>query len=115
MYYKMIPDFMSSVRSSLEVILRNYRVLFYSGQFDIICAYPLSVNFFNTLNFEGSVEYKKARRKPWFVAGKLAGYVKSSGNFTEILVRNAGHMVPFDKPEWASDLISRFTGNLGFD
>lgn len=111
----MIPDFMSDVRSSLEVILRHYKVLFYSGQFDIVCAYPLSVNFFNSAHFEGNVEYKKARRRPWFVAGKLAGYVKSSGNFTEVLVRNAGHMVPFDQPEWALDLISRFTSDREFN
>ncbi|XP_065204846.1 venom serine carboxypeptidase-like [Planococcus citri] len=114
-YYKMIPDFMSGVRSSLDMVLKHYKVLFYSGQFDVICAYPLTVNFLNSVHFEGSVEYKKARRRPWFVNGKLAGYVKSSGNFSEILVRNAGHMVPYDQPEWALDMISRFTSNRGFD
>lgn len=114
-YYKMIPDFMSNVRSQLETILDNYRVLFYSGQFDIICAYPLTVNMFNILKFQASVDYKKARRKAWFVNGKLAGYVKSTDNFTEVLIRNAGHVVPFDKPEWALDLINRFTANVAFN
>lgn len=111
----MIPDFMSNVRHSLETVLDNYRVLFYGGQFDIICAYPLTINMFSTLKFAASPDYKKARRKPWFIGGKLAGYVKSTGNFTEVLVRNAGHMVPLDKPEWALDLIIKFTNNISFE
>ncbi len=113
-YYKMIPDFMTDVRSALETVLDNYKVLFYNGQFDIICAYPLTVNMLNTLKFQNSLDYKKTRRKPWYVGGKLAGYVKSINNLTEILVRNAGHMVPFDKPEWALDMVTRFTSKADF-
>jgi vitellogenic carboxypeptidase-like protein len=108
-YQLMIPDFMNSVRPWLEEVIENYRVLYYSGQMDIIVAYPLTVGLFNTLEFRAAEEYREAERIPWYVEGRLAGYMKSGGNFTEVLVRNAGHMVPTDQPVWAFDLINRFT------
>lgn len=110
-YEYMIPDFMNSVRPWLEEVIENYRVLYYSGQMDIIVAYPLTVGLFNTLEFTAAAEYRAAERIPWYVDGRLAGYMKSGGNFTEVVVRNAGHMVPTDQPLWAFDLINRFTQN----
>jgi vitellogenic carboxypeptidase-like protein len=108
-YQLMIPDFMNTLRPWLEEIIENYRVLYYSGQMDVIVAYPLSVGLYNTLEFGAAQEYRNAERVPWYVDGRLAGYLKSGGNFTEVLVRNAGHMVPTDQPVWALDLITRFT------
>jgi len=110
-YQLMIPDFMNSVRPWLEELIENYRVLYYSGQMDIIVAYPLSVGMYNTLEFTAAEEYRNAVRVPWYVGERLAGYMKSGGNFTEVLVRNAGHMVPTDQPVWALDLITRFTSD----
>jgi len=78
---------------------------------DIIVAYPLSVGMYNILEFNAAEEYRNAERVPWYVNGRLAGYMKSGGNFTEVLVRNAGHMVPTDQPVWALDLITRFTSD----
>ena len=60
----LIEDGMKSARPWLEELLDNdYRVLLYSGEMDIICAYPLTINYvkasvktiggarlFNTLN-----------------------------------------------------------------
>ncbi|KAJ9586802.1 hypothetical protein L9F63_019588 [Diploptera punctata] len=102
-------DKMKSVKPWLEELLEHYRVLYYSGQLDIIVAYSMSVNMYNSLNFSAAEEYRIASREPWFVDGELAGYMKSAGKFTEVLVRNAGHMVPADQPKWALDLINRFT------
>lgn len=110
-YQLMIPDFMNSLRPWLEELIENYRVLYYSGQLDIIVAYPLSVSMYNTLEFEAAGQYRNAARVPWYVGERLAGYMKSGGNFTEVLVRNAGHMVPADQPVWAFDLITRFTSD----
>ena len=39
---------------------------------------------------------------------ELAGYAKVAGNLTEVLVRNAGHMVPLDQPKWAWELFNSF-------
>lgn len=105
----LIEDIMQSVAPWVSELLNNYRVLVYNGQLDIIVAYPLTLNFLQNLDFNAADEYKTAQRHQWWVDGDIAGYVKQAGNLTEVLVRNAGHMVPRDQPKWALDLITRFT------
>lgn len=105
----LIEDIMQSVAPWVSELLDNYRVLVYNGQLDIIVAYPLTLGFLQNLNFNGADAYKTAERHQWWVDGDIAGYVKQAGNLTEVLVRNAGHMVPRDQPKWAFDLITRFT------
>ncbi|KAJ8866298.1 hypothetical protein PR048_032141 [Dryococelus australis] len=114
-YFHMEPDMMVSVKPWVEELLNaGYRVVYYSGQMDIIVAYPLSVHFYASLQFDAAEEYHIAERVPWYVAGELAGYAKTAGNFTEVMVRNAGHMVPSDQPAWALDLVHRVTSGKGF-
>lgn len=108
-------DVPQSVAPWLGELLDEYRVLLYNGQLDIIVAYPLTVNFIKNLNWTGTQEYLTAPRKLWWVGNELAGYTKSAKNLTEILVRNAGHMVPANQPIWALDLITRFTQHIPFD
>ncbi|XP_047538047.1 venom serine carboxypeptidase-like [Vanessa atalanta] len=104
-------DILKSVAPLVSELLSHYRVLFYNGQLDIIVAYPLTENFLRKLNFSSSDEYRKAPRTIWKVDNEIAGYMKRAGNITEVLVRNAGHMVPYDQPKWALDLITRFIRN----
>ncbi|KAJ8935496.1 hypothetical protein NQ318_010634 [Aromia moschata] len=104
-------DIMQSVAPWISELLSHYRVLFYNGQLDIVVAYPLTVNILQHLEFDAAEEYKIAERHIWRVDDEIAGYVKQAGNLTEVLVRNAGHMVPLNQPKWAADLITRFTRN----
>jgi vitellogenic carboxypeptidase-like protein len=104
-------DLMQSVAPWITELLSNIRVLFYNGQLDIIVAYPLTENFLKKLDFDAAEEYKTAVRRKWYVGNELAGYIKQAGNLTEIIVRNAGHMVPGDQPEVALELITKFTRN----
>lgn len=110
----LINDIMQSVAPWISELLSKYRILIYNGQLDIIVAYPLTENYLLNLNFNGADQYKTAIRYQWFVENQLAGYVKQAGNLTEVLVRNAGHMVPADQPQWSLDLITRFTRNKPF-
>nr|XP_032527797.1 venom serine carboxypeptidase isoform X2 [Danaus plexippus plexippus] len=102
-------DVMKSVAPWIAELLDHYYVVVYNGQLDIIVAYPMTINYLRNLNFTGSDEYKNAKRYQWYVDGELAGYVKQGGKLVEIMVRNAGHMVPGDQPKWALDLITRLT------
>lgn len=88
--------------------------MIYNGQLDIIVAYPLTLGALRALEWSGAEDYAKATRHQWHVGKELAGYVKNAGMLTEILVRDAGHMVPGDQPRWALDLITRFTANKPF-
>lgn len=107
----LVNDVMQSVAPWISELLSHYRVLIYNGQLDIIVAYPLTENYLQNLKFAGADQYKTAQRYKWQVGNDIAGYVKEAGKLTEILVRDAGHMVPTDQPQWAWDLISRFTRN----
>ncbi|GBP23882.1 Venom serine carboxypeptidase [Eumeta japonica] len=102
-------DVMQSVAPLVSELLNHYDVVVYNGQLDIIVAYPLTVNYLKNLNFTGAEKYKTAKRYIWKVDGEIAGYVKQADKLIEIMVRNAGHMVPADQPKWALDLITRFT------
>ncbi|KOC66387.1 Venom serine carboxypeptidase [Habropoda laboriosa] len=108
------PDVMKSIAVLVADLTQHYKVLLYNGQLDIIVAYPLTENYLQQLKWPGAEKYKTAQRKQWWVEKELAGYSKTVDNLTEVLVRNAGHMVPSDQPKWAFDLISRFTHNKGF-
>ncbi|XP_001602950.1 venom serine carboxypeptidase isoform X2 [Nasonia vitripennis] len=102
-------DTTKSAAYIVEDLIKNYRILIYNGQLDIICAYPMTVNYLRNLDWPGAEKYKTAERKHWWVGNELAGYTKSVDNLTEVLVRNAGHMVPGDQPMWAWVMITHFT------
>ncbi|KAJ6644320.1 Venom serine carboxypeptidase [Pseudolycoriella hygida] len=107
-------DVMDSVKDWVIELLEHYKVLIYNGQLDIIVAYPLTENYLKHLEFNAADDYKTAKRYIWKVDDEIAGYVKHAGNLTEVLVRNAGHMVPADQPKWALNLLLRLTSGKGF-
>ncbi|KAJ8873725.1 hypothetical protein PR048_024559 [Dryococelus australis] len=110
----LIEDIMQSIEPWLVELLASYRVLIYSGQLDLRISYPTTLSFLRAMQWDAADEYRTAQRFPWHVGFKLAGYVKTAGNLTELLVRNAGHMVPTDQPKWAYYLISQFAANTRF-
>uniref|UniRef100_A0A0A9YIS5 Carboxypeptidase n=1 Tax=Lygus hesperus TaxID=30085 RepID=A0A0A9YIS5_LYGHE len=114
-YRHLLSDNLVSTKTKLETLMDHYRVLLYSGQLDLICAYSLTMNYVRKLKWKGAVEYRKAERQRWFVGKDVAGYFKSAGNFTELLVRDAGHMVPGDQPVWALRMITNFVFNRPFE
>lgn len=107
-------DIMQSVSGWLTELLKHYEVFLYNGQFDVICAYPLTENFLKNLKFDGAEEYKTAERHIWKVDNEIAGYVKKAGKLTEVLVREAGHFVAIDQPKWVLDIITKLTSGDGF-
>ncbi len=65
-----------------------------------------------------SKEFASAKRSIWKVANndkEIAGYAKNYANFTQVVLRNSGHIVPFDQPRAALDMINRFINSLAFD
>ncbi|GAB6024727.1 hypothetical protein CHUAL_009859 [Chamberlinius hualienensis] len=110
--YYLLNDICQSTKPWLETLLENnFKILLYSGQVDVIVPYYISLNMIYTLNWKGSEDYKNATRQIWKVASadnEVAGYVKEAQNFKEILVRSAGHILPYDQPRVAYDMITRF-------
>lgn len=98
-----------SVKPWVEEILNNYFIVFYTGQLDIICGYPMTVNFLNALNWSGQESFKNATRHKWCVGKQQAGYYKGGHNLYDVMMRNAGHTVAYDQPHWSYVLINSVT------
>ncbi|KAF6210949.1 hypothetical protein GE061_014062 [Apolygus lucorum] len=107
-------DYMVSVAPWLETLMDHYRVLLFNGELDVVCPYPLAINYVRQLKWKGAEMYSKAQRKQWHVLGSLAGYAKTAGNFTEVLLRDTGHEV-LQSRLLVLDILSRFTRNISFD
>lgn len=91
--------------------------MIYNGQLDIIIAAPLTASFIKSIEWNGADDLAKAQRIIWRNrhTGSAAGYVRQAGKFTEVLVRNAGHILPYDQPENAYDMIDRFINDKPFN
>ena len=108
---------MKSVKNWIEEVLENQlRVLIYNGQFDIIVPYPLTRSFVNSIKWSGAESFSEVRRQVWrnSTTAEPLGYVRQSGLLTEVMVRNAGHILPYDAPEAAFDMIDRFINKKPF-
>ncbi|KAL1497429.1 hypothetical protein ABEB36_008404 [Hypothenemus hampei] len=113
-YSNLKLDMVKSVAEWISELLSYYRVLIYNGQLDIIVAYVLTENYLKNLKFDSSKEYLNAARNIWIFNGTISGYVKTAGNLTEVIIRNAGHMAPIDQPSVVYELISKFIQNKHF-
>ncbi|GIY18846.1 probable serine carboxypeptidase CPVL [Caerostris darwini] len=112
----LLLDIMQSVKPEVTVIMNNYKVLFYNGQMDLIIPYPLTMNFLYSVRWKNADAYKKVKRQIWSVnnTDRIAGYVHNVGDFYDVLVRDSGHIVPYDQPKIALDLITRFIKKIPF-
>lgn len=86
-------EFMISYAKYIPKLLSYYPILIYNGQLDIISAYPMMENLLNHLNFAGADQYKRSPRHVWRVKNETAGYMRTGGNLTSVLVRNAGKIM----------------------
>ncbi|XP_078572238.1 putative serine carboxypeptidase CPVL [Branchiostoma floridae x Branchiostoma japonicum] len=113
----LLQDFLKSVKPWVATIMENYKVLIYNGQLDIIVGAPLTENFLWSLPWSRLEQYQKADRTVWKINPsdtEVAGFVKQVENFYQVIVKGAGHILPFDQPERAYDMIDRFVSGRGF-
>lgn len=69
-------------------------MLIYNGQLDIIVAAPLTEHSLMVMNWKGSQEYRKAKRKIWKIFksdAEVAGYVRQVGDFHQVGEWGATH------------------------
>lgn len=115
----LLKDFMVSLAPELVTLLEaKYRVLLYNGQFDVIIGAPLTERFLQVLPWSGLEAYKAAPRMVWRInatSPDVAGYVRQAGVLTQVIVRDAGHLVPADQPQRAYDMITHFVDNLPYE
>ncbi|KAG8290770.1 hypothetical protein J6590_076459 [Homalodisca vitripennis] len=108
-YRNLRNDIVQSVKPWVEELLEFYPIVFYNGQLDLACAYPLTINFLRSLDWSGKEQYLNSNRTKWCLKDDLAGYYKGGHNLYDVLIRDAGHAVTNDQPLWALTLISSVT------
>jgi vitellogenic carboxypeptidase-like protein len=82
-----------SVLHLLPHLINNYRILIYTGNVDLNCNVLGVDNYLNLLPWSDFNEWYTAPRVFWKVDNVLAGYARSLGNLTNLVVRNSGHEV----------------------
>jgi vitellogenic carboxypeptidase-like protein len=107
----LINDITDSMSDEFVVLLENYKVLLYNGQLDIIVGAPLTENYLQQLKWSGQEKYLNSDKRVWRIGTEPVGFIRQVGNFQQIVVRNAGHILPFDQPEVALEMIKNFVNS----
>ncbi|KAJ7086299.1 Alpha/Beta hydrolase protein [Mycena crocata] len=99
---------------------RGVRVLIYVGTYDWICNWVGNERWTRALEWSGQEEFAAEPLRAWAVGGDLAkakgraGLARSAKGLTFATVDGAGHMVPYDKPKEALDLLQRWLSGEEF-
>jgi len=109
-----------SVHNAAELLVpllnNGVRLLVYAGKADFMCNFIGNEAWVHNLDGHPFANaFKKTQTNKWVTlsSGKVAGDVRSVGtNYTFVAVNEAGHMVPFDQPEAAADLIARWINKI---
>jgi cathepsin A (carboxypeptidase C) len=104
-------DGMQQVVELIPGLLEQIPVLIYAGDADFICNWLGNRQWTNNLEWAGKEAYSKAEVKDLKLrSGKKYGKVKSAKDLAFMQMFEAGHMVPYDKPEAALDMLNRWIG-----
>jgi len=108
-------DFDYSYEFDLPIILKQNRLLIYNGFYDLIVDFYGTSAMLDTMDWDGQNGFVNAPNTTWHVGGQHAGSSRTYANLTYLLVDNAGHMVPYDQPKNALDMLNRFLKNMPFN
>lgn len=115
------------VQAEIESLLgANIPITFYNGQYDLICNHIGNGDMLSILKWSGADEFQRAAEYVWTVPQVSAdgesiryipaGYARFTGDrrLQFVVVIGASHMVPYDVPRAALDLIRRVLRNESF-
>ncbi|KAF7367689.1 Carboxypeptidase [Mycena sanguinolenta] len=110
--YRLTQDYIGGL---LE---RGVRVLIYVGTYDWSCNWVGNERWTLALEWSGQAAFAAEPLHPWaigddFTKGR-AGLARSAKGLTFVTIDKAGHMVPYDKPKEALDLVQRWLSKEGF-
>ena len=134
----LIPDLNAPTSLPLwpSLLARGVRVLVYNGNTDLICNHVGTDAYLrHSLQWGGRDAFLAAPRTPFMVpvaaaedgaatkegatvgegATTVGGWARSSGNLTQLVVANAGHMAPGDAPLACLEMMQRFLRDAPFD
>ena len=98
-------------------VTHTWIMVSYTGQLDVIISAASTEAMLTKLKWSGSELYRNANRTRWYAesqSDEVSGYVQSAGPLTYVVLRDAGHIVPYDQPVNALDMITRFVEDESF-
>lgn len=97
--------------SYLEDMIEDSKMLFYAGQFDLVCAYPMLIDVLSSLKWSGRTEYARAKREKLRETDYSFtwGYKKNYKTLTDVMIRNADHSALSQQPDRILNLLFNFT------
>ncbi|KAA8911273.1 hypothetical protein TRICI_003853 [Trichomonascus ciferrii] len=110
-------DWMKPYHHHVTSLLNNdIPVLIYAGDKDFICNWLGNEAWTRQIEWNGAEKFAQAPVKNWTTeAGAHAGQVTNVDHFTFLRVFGAGHMVPYNQPENALDMVNRWiAGDYAF-
>ncbi|KAF8314741.1 alpha/beta-hydrolase [Clavulina sp. PMI_390] len=94
-----------------KILERGVEVMFFNGDQDLICNYVGTENMIAALEWDGQTGFNTSIAPlKWSVNGTAAGEWTTQRNLTYVKIFGASHMVGFDVPHIAHDMILRFMG-----
>jgi len=99
-----------------ELLDGGVRVLIYNGDRDLSTCSQGSEMLLDSMQWKGKDGWVSGTRGLWTVDDdkEMAGYSKEYENLSFVVVYNSGHLVPFNQPRAALDLVTRFMVGKSF-
>ena len=94
----------------LPSLLEKVNVMLFAGDQDYICNYMGIEYLIEKMFWAGATGMDGAPTANWVVNGTAAGTWTESRRLTYVKVFNSSHMVPYDVPHVAHDMMLRFMG-----
>lgn len=115
----LFADFMVSAAPLIdELLTARIDLLLYSGALDIIVPTISTENMISRLKWSGHRKFSNARRRV-YREGKgnqtaITGYIQQAEHLTLAVVINSGHILPYEQPSVALDLVAKFVNSEPF-
>jgi carboxypeptidase C (cathepsin A) len=97
-----------------DILDAGIPVVVYNGDRDMTTNMVGSELLLNKMEWSGQKEWTDAPRGLWMVNGTQAGWAKEYGKLSFVVVYNSGHMVPYNQPKPAFDLVTRLLTGASF-
>jgi len=110
----LMDDLEANVTSLFPELIAQYRMLFYTGNFDMSCGYAGTEQILQSWNYED--KWRGLTRKVWTKEqptskGDLPltlGYVKELDMLSQAVIPDSGHQVPASKPQVSLMMINNW-------
>lgn len=115
-FHAMLDGYHPTYLYVAALLERGVRTLIYVGSYDWICNWVGNEAWTSALEWSGAGEFTGEALRVWEVDGKRAGRVRSKKGLglTFATVEGAGHMVPYDKPKEALEMVKRWLAKEEF-